>query len=288
MAGSATDLLGLADCKFSGPSICFSTLKKQLYKIVLAIVILLSTVAPSSALSQTLLIVGEEWPPFEFLDRNGKPVGIDVDIATYIFNKLDIEFEIALHPWSRAWRMIETGEADATLSTSRKEKREPFLYYPGEDMWVSEYIFFNNSRSILPAINNFDDVVEGQYQVGIIRDNSYHDSFWSAFPSSEDGSLNPQLQAVTNIDLNFKKLSRNRIDLFLADRTIGLFTVKMLGLNHTIEAGDHTLFSKGYPMPFARKSSYPNIEQVANDFERELITIKQNGVYQKILDRWIK
>ena len=288
MAGSATGRYELLNGNFSVLGIRFSTMKRRLHKIALIIGVLLATCFPTSVMSQTLLVVGEEWPPFEFLDRNGKPVGIDVDIATYIFNKLGIEFEIALHPWSRAWRMIETGEADATFSTSRKEKRKPFLYYPGEDMWVSEYIFFNNTRSIFPTIKSFDDVIEGGYQVGIIRGNSYHDSFWTAFPSGDDGSLHHQLQAVTNTDLNFKKLSRNRIDLFLADRTIGLFTVKMLGLNHTIEAGDQTLFSKGYPMPFARKSNYPNIEQVAQDFERELITIKQNGVYEEIINRWIK
>jgi ABC-type amino acid transport substrate-binding protein len=68
-------------------------------------------------------VVGEEFAPFEFIDRNGKAVGIDIDIATYIFGKMGIKFEVQLHSWSRAWLMAETGEADAILSTSRKDKR---------------------------------------------------------------------------------------------------------------------------------------------------------------------
>ena len=47
-------------------------------------------------------------------------------------------------------------------------------------------------------------------------------------------------------------------------------------------------FSKGYPMPFAKKSSYPNIEQIAEQFEQELIEIKQSGVYDEIREKWLE
>jgi polar amino acid transport system substrate-binding protein len=155
-------------------------------------------------------------------------------------------------------------------------------------MWVSEYVFFNNSKRILPSLKNYDDVIEASFQIGTIRGYSYNNGFWESFPNVADGSLNKQLQAVTNIDLNFRKLARDRIDLFLADRTVGLFTIKKMGLRHLIETEGYPLFSKGYPMPFVRKSNYPDIEKVSKLFEQELAIIKNNGVYQKIFNRWVE
>ena len=48
------------------------------------------------------------------------------------------------------------------------------------------------------------------------------------------------------------------------------------------------LFSKGYPMPFAKKSDYPGLKKIADDFERELARMKKSGEYDKILLRWLK
>ncbi|MCP4162179.1 MAG: amino acid ABC transporter substrate-binding protein [Deltaproteobacteria bacterium] len=93
-----------------------------------------------------LLIVAESWPPFEFV-KGGEAVGIDVDIVKAIFSKMNIEFEIEFYPWKRAWFMVEKGQADAVFSTSRKEFRKPYLYYPKEDMWESNYVFFKNKDS---------------------------------------------------------------------------------------------------------------------------------------------
>ena len=48
------------------------------------------------------------------------------------------------------------------------------------------------------------------------------------------------------------------------------------------------LFSKGYPMPFSKKSSYPNIKTIAEKFDQELAIMKKNGEYKKIEAKWLK
>ncbi len=45
---------------------------------------------PTQLRAKKLTVVGEDWPPFEFI-KNGNPTGIDVDIIKYIFNKMGVK-----------------------------------------------------------------------------------------------------------------------------------------------------------------------------------------------------
>ena len=46
---------------------------------------------------EKLLVVGESFPPFEF-EKNGTVVGLDVDIAKYIFKKLKVDAQFQILP----------------------------------------------------------------------------------------------------------------------------------------------------------------------------------------------
>jgi len=271
-------------------------LMRNIVKHALLAIALIVFVVPNSFAERKFLVVGEEFAPFEF-EQGGKVVGIDVDIATHIFKKLGIEVEFKILPWRRAWSMVEAGEADAVLTTSRKSKREPFVWYPKEDMWVSEFVFFNKVDKKMDAFNGYESAKSNNLKVGVINGNSYHDSFWQAFPYA-DGSIefkgedatdmNKQLKVATSLKENLQKLAGGRIDIFAADKVYGAYTVKLLGLQDQLGYYDAVLYSKGYPMPFVKKSTYPDVKSIADKFEAELIEMKNNGEYQKIFDKWLK
>lgn len=257
------------------------------YFKTLVLIVCVIGLAVTSYAERKLVVVGESFPPFEFM-KDGKAVGVDVDIATTIFKEMNIDVEVKILPWKRAWKMIETGKADAVFSTSRKDKRKPFLYYPEENMWVSEYVFFKQGEVGETMSIGYQDALKNKYTVGVIRGNSYHDSFWNAFPNQPDGSLNAMLEEAVDADINFQKLAKGRMDLFIIDKIVGLYLVRINDLQDKIIYSNQVLFSKGYPMPFAKKSNYPEIDKIAQQFEQKLIEIKKNGEYQKILDRWLK
>ena len=271
-------------------------LKKRPSSIFVFFCLLVANTNVYSA-EKKLIIVGEGFAPFEFT-QDGKAVGIDIDIAKYIFNKMNIPVEFRIQPWKRAWYNIETGKADAILSTSLKEKRKPYLLYPQENMWVSEYVFFVMKDKVQPNFGGYETAIQQKLTIGIINGNSYHPSFWQAFPYENGATnfqvdlvslqLNDQLAGVNKFEQNLKKLVRGRIDLVIADKTVGLYTAKLLGLYDQITYYDIALYSKPYPMPFAKKSSYPNIEKIGNQFEQELKALKQSGKYQSFFDKWLK
>lgn len=225
--------------------------------------------------ARDLIVVGEAWPPFEFKEGSDA-TGIDVDIAKAIFDKMGIPYQMKILPWARAWAMVEKGEADAVFSTSRKSKREPYLYYPKEDMWTSSFVFFVAKDKKKDSFDGYNDA-QG-LTVGVVKGNSYNDDFWAA-----------KLKTEESVDLPsaLKKLASGRIDLLPADKTVGLYSLKQLGLQDKVTFYEFSLFSKGYPMPFAKKSSYPNLEEVSKQFEMELLKLKASGEYGKIREKWL-
>lgn len=259
---------------------------------------LLFLLLTNSSLARPLIVVGEEFAPFEFV-QNGVVVGIDIDIAKHVFSQMDITPEFKILPWKRAWSHVVRGNADAVLTTSRKPSREPHVWYPKENMWVSEFVFFYNTNKKLPNFTGYQSAKDNKLTIGVVSGNSYHSSFWEAFPYT-DGStefkgdlnnakqLNKQLSNITTFKQNINKLGASRVDLVIADKTYGTYTAKLEGLSKVINYYDAVLYSKGYPMPFVKHSNYPNIESIAKEFEEKLIQMKANGEYQKIMSQWLK
>lgn len=254
------------------------------FLIVQIIVIFNSNVVFST--NDKFLIVAESFIPFEFVE-NGIIKGIDIDLIHEIFISLDLKYEVQILPWARAWKMMEFGYADSSLSTSIKPKRKKYVFYPKEDMWLSEYVFFVKKEKYQKNFNGFEDAIKNKLMIGIIRGNSYHKSFWKAFPNQLDGSLNPQLEAVKNVDLNFKKLLYNRIDLYIIDKTIGLYTLRKMGLSKNITYYKNVIFTKGYPMAFSKKSKFQNIRQIIQQYDNKLKLLKNNGTYDQIMNKWL-
>jgi len=235
---------------------------------------------------EKLLIVAEDWPPFEFIENN-EVVGIDIDIIRSIFNKINVPYEIQIVPWARAWKLIVNGVADISLTTSRKPERDPYVYYSNEDMWLSEYVFFVNQDNYDPNFNGYEDAQKKKLRIGIIRDNSYDPDFWKVFPHTPEGDYNAQLDAVRDPMINFLKLSKNRIDLYIMDKTVGLYIIKNNNFSEQITYYNNTLFAKGYPIAFSKKSSFPGLKDIADKFNYELILFKKSDEYQKIFNKWV-
>lgn len=55
------------------------------------------------------------YPPFEFLDKNGKPTGYNVDLTRAIASRLGVEVEIKLEPWTEVIDKLKNNEIDAIM-----------------------------------------------------------------------------------------------------------------------------------------------------------------------------
>lgn len=59
------------------------------------------------------IVVGSDnYPPFNYIDENGKPTGIDVDIATEAFKRLGYRVEFVNIEWEDKKNLVENGDID--------------------------------------------------------------------------------------------------------------------------------------------------------------------------------
>ncbi|HYC05152.1 MAG TPA: transporter substrate-binding domain-containing protein [Azospirillaceae bacterium] len=82
-------------------------------------------------LPEPLLIVGDSaYPPYAYLDRNGEPAGVYVEILREALARLPGHpARIELIPWKRALRAVETGTATAVFPPYRWTEQRPWMEY---------------------------------------------------------------------------------------------------------------------------------------------------------------
>ncbi len=238
-----------------------------------------------------LRFVCEEWAPFEYLEA-GEPRGIDVEVTELIMKQLGVPYEIHFYPWSRAWMLAEKGQADAVLSVSYKASREEVLYYtpeqaqfavtgvlPPDYLWKSDYVFFVKEKyKDTYRFDSYEQVKDDGYRIGTNKGYSYDDAFRVADLSCRE---------YPGTEAGLKALVNEEIDLYPMVRTVGLSTLKKMGLLESVTCLPKPLFSKPYLAPFCRRSDYPDLEYIMYAYYRELARLRRNGAYEKIYRRYV-
>ncbi len=206
---------------------------------------------------------------------------------------MDINFEVLSCPWKRCWKMLQDGEADLGLSVSNKLDRKKYVYFPENSVWSADFYFFATKETKEKYhLSSIEDARKNKLKVGIVRGNSYHESFWKVFPRDEN-NYNNQLSPTANALMNFRKLSKGRIDLFPIPKTIGLFTIKSQPELKNITYYDFKIFSKDYPVAFSKKSKfksekYASIEEVLKAYDQELKKFKETKEFTDIFLKYEK
>jgi len=101
---------------------------------VLAVVALVLPVRPvPAAAAEEVLIVGDDaFPPYSYLDDQGQPAGIYVEILREAASRMpDRRVRIELLPGRRALLMVETGRAHAVFPAPWEPADRPWMSYAG-------------------------------------------------------------------------------------------------------------------------------------------------------------
>ncbi|MCC5835800.1 MAG: transporter substrate-binding domain-containing protein [Opitutales bacterium] len=83
---------------------------------------------PGGVLAQKYVVAGDfDYAPFSFIDKTGKPSGLDVDVLDAIAASSGIQLSYQLSPWENALSSIQSGKADIIVGIIFSEDREAFL-----------------------------------------------------------------------------------------------------------------------------------------------------------------
>ncbi|MGD8591128.1 MAG: sensor domain-containing diguanylate cyclase [Chromatiales bacterium] len=225
--------------------------------------------AAKNVLPKHLIVTNSaSWIPYSFLDENGQPHGVLVDLWRLIAKKNHFEVEFRLVDWAQSLELVRNGTADVHGGLIATEERKNILhFFPWEILRIRSLVFFHEDMGVRD-LATLDDVplgvVDGSTEAEYLRENFPHIPLHH-FPNSE-------LMVYAAID--------GEISAFVADYPTGYYhLIRRNSLDQFITGP--TLFTR--PLQVATKQGdKETLERIAAGF----IRIPHDEVLQ-VLNKWI-
>ena len=221
----------------------------------------------------SLNLMSEDYPPYNYPDKNGKPTGISVDIVKKIIKKTGDKNNITILPWARSYKDIQTKKGQVLFVMTRTKKRENLFKWVGP-IAANNWVLFTKDNSNI-KIHSLKDAKDLKYTIG-----TYHNDACETY-LKDKGFKN--LSSVPDDNLNVKKLNRNRIDMWIVGEYQGLIKAKRAKCNCKIKKVFDVKKTQLY-IAFSKDID----DKILKKWQKELDNLKINGEYQKILDKYLK
>lgn len=222
-----------------------------------------------------------EFPPFEYMDIDGTPTGIDIDLATEIAKILNYKLEIKDMSFNSVITAIETKQANIamaglTISEDRKKSVDFCNPYFEANQVV---IGLKNSNAI--NITNYDDLINELenkkigYQVGTVGE---------YFVNGDDSWGFNKITGVTPVGYTsgssaILALQNKQIDYVIVDKVPAQnFVLK----NNQIDYNQHVhLTEESYAFAVAKGDT-----ELAKKVNDALDELKENGKFDEIVNKY--
>jgi len=242
-------------------------------------VFLLFCLASSSSAASSvddIVFITERYPPYNF-EENDKLQGIAVDTLSLMLQKVgsnQTREDIKLLPWARGYNRALSEPNTCLFSTTRTEKREDLFKWVGPIAPNKVGLIARKERGI--KIDSEQDIKK--YKIGTIRDDIAELYLASAGISVD------RMERVAATILNIKKLNLGRIDLLAYGEDVALWELKVHGFNPGDYELVHVLGRQELHFAFHKDTS----DSVIQGLQMALDSIKADGEYEKILDRYLR
>jgi polar amino acid transport system substrate-binding protein len=156
-------------------------------------------------------------PPFNMKDRDGKLMGIDVDVASTLALAMGVETEFVERPFKDLIPALERGEVDIIISgmtiTPRRNMKVAFV---GPYQLAGKSILTTSEK--LSESSTFRDLDQPEMKVGVLAGSTSEAFAQEFFPRA-------QLTSVDDYDEAVQMILDRKLSVFIADRPILVVTM---------------------------------------------------------------
>lgn len=243
------------------------------YSALLCAVVALAL--PASAF--TLKVVTEEFPPYNYTE-NGTITGFSTDVVQAVLKEVNLQGEFHSMPWARAYETAQAGEQVLIYSIGRNPMREKLFKWVGVIAPTQYYLFSLPQRKL--RLERLDQAKS--YQTA-----SVNEDVGEQFLIANGFVKGQNLQSSVKYELNYEKLKRGRVDLWIMPELVAVHLARQAGdepaetLARSFAITD--LSSEGYYMAFGANTPDALVERLG----KGLATIKSNGTYDALKKKWL-
>ncbi len=220
--------------------------------------------------SDRRIIIGgdQNFPPFEFVDKNGLPAGFNVDLSRAIAKELGIDIEIRLGPWTEVLEKLEKGSIDAV---------QGMFYSPSRDLkfdFSQPHTLIHNISVVRKGEENPPESARDLKGKSIVvqKGDIMHD--FAVSNNLEITDLESQEEVLS-------ALSKGDFDVALTARLSAIDLIKKHGWKNLVISRKPLLVSEySYAVLNNRKP-------LLSEFSEGLKIIEESGEYRQIYEKWM-
>lgn len=231
------------------------------------------TDAKNSGLPQ-ILIGSDTYPPYIYLNNDGTPAGIDVEIATEAFRRMGYAARFEVIDWEQKTALVESGAIDCIWGCFSMQGRETLYRWAGPYM-VSRQVVAVNADSSIQSLSDLAG------KTVMVQSTSKPESI---FLSGSDPRI-PQTVEVFSIEdrsVQYAMLACGYVDAIAAHETAILQYMK--DSNAVFRILEEPLLVTGLGVAFAKNDSRGLDHQLNDTFAQ----MREDGTLERIVGKYLE
>ena len=231
------------------------------------------TDAQNSDLPQ-ILIGSDTYPPYIYLNNDGTPAGIDVEIATEAFRRMGYAARFEVIDWEQKTALVESGAIDCIWGCFSMQGRETLYRWAGPYM-VSRQVVAVNADSSIQSLSDLAG------KTVMVQSTSKPEGI---FLSGSDPRI-PQTVEVFSIEdrsVQYAMLACGYVDAIAAHETAILQYMK--DNNAAFRILEEPLLVTGLGVAFAKNDSRGLDHQLNDTFAQ----MREDGTLERIVGKYLE
>ena len=224
---------------------------------------------PKKASSPIIVGGDRDYPPYEFIDSDGKPAGYNVELTKAIAEVMGLTVEFRLGGWSEMRDALKRGDVDLLQGMSYSDERAGEVDFSPPHTIVNHAIF---ARSDTPPVKSLEEL-RGK-EVIVHRGGIMHDYL------ARQGSVKKLILTSTPAE-GLRLLASGQHDYAVVAILPGIYITRELKLKNLVPVARNVAQQR-----YCYAVTKGNAELLAH-FNEGLAILKKTGQYEAIYNKWL-
>ncbi|MGZ0709086.1 transporter substrate-binding domain-containing protein [Coraliomargarita sp. W4R53] len=221
--------------------------------------------------SKSRIIIGgdSDYPPYEYLDKNGQPAGFNVAITRAIARQMGLQIEIRLGSWNSIRKELGSGNIDLVQGMLYSVERDQEFSFSTPYAVIQHAIVVRTGTAVPADIQDLAGksilVIAGDIMEDLAKAHGY----------------GRQLVAVPSQEEALRQLAAGNYDCALVPKVPALYWIEKKGW-HNLIVSEQQVSSAEYCYAVLKGQ-----EELLSHLSEGLAALKANGEYRRIQSEWL-
>jgi polar amino acid transport system substrate-binding protein len=220
--------------------------------------------------SPTIVVGGDrDYPPYEFIDKDGQPNGYNVELTRAIAEVMGMQVEFRLGAWSEMRDALQKGTVDVLQGMSYSEERVGEVDFSLPHTVVNHAVF---ARSDSPNVNSLAELAGRS--VAVHRGGIMHDYLTRSGFSGRLSLTDTPVDAL-------RQVAAGKTDYAIVAIVPGMYIIRELKLTNLLPVVRNVASHR-----YCYAVDKGNVELISR-FNEGLAILKKTGQYEQIYNKWL-